>query len=145
MSKQKTDFAKYPSLVRAARLPEARLAQGITLAKSHGASSSIDSSDGLAWSLHQIAEASMVGINLHTIPIATEVERFAKEHRLSALELALYGGEEYELVVTVKPQSFNKLKRRVPSLKRIGIVKKKRFGVAAQIRGKQVTVEARGW
>src|SRR2546425_4911817 len=145
ISKQKTDLAKYPSLVRAARWPEARLTQGIILAKSHGTSSSIDSSDGLAWSLHQIAEASRVGINLHTIPIATEVERFAKEHRLSALELALYGGEEYELVVTVKPHSFNKLKRRVPSLKRIGIVKKKRFGVAAQIGGKQITVEARGW
>src|SRR6266705_5828666 len=145
MSKQKTDFAKYPSLIRAARLPEARLTQGIILAKSRGASSSIDSSDGLAWSLHQIAQASMVGINLHTIPIAAEVESFEKEHRLSALELALYGGEEYELVVTIRPESFNKLKRRVPSLKKIGIVEKKRFGVAAQIRGRQVTVEARGW
>ncbi len=145
ISKQKTDLAKYPSLVRAALRPEARLTQGIILAKSHGTTSSIDSSDGLAWSLHQIAEASRVGINLHTIPIATEVEIFAKDHRLSTLELALYGGEEYELVVTVKPQSFNRLKRRVPSLKRIGIVKKQRFGVAAQIGGKQITVEARGW
>jgi len=145
ISKQKTDLAKYPSLVRAALRPEARLTQGIILAKSHGTSSSIDSSDGLAWSLHQIAQSSKVGINLHTIPIATEVERFAKEHRLSALELALYGGEEYELVVTIKPQTFNKLKRRVPSLKRIGIVEKKRFGVAAQIGAKQITVEARGW
>ena len=145
ISREKKDLAKYPSLVRAARRPEARLTQGITLAKSHGTSSSIDSSDGLAWSLHQIAEASSVGINLHTIPIATEVERYAKDHRLSALELALYGGEEYELVVTVKPRSFNKLKRRVPSLRKIGIVEKKRFGVAAQIGGKQITVEARGW
>jgi thiamine-monophosphate kinase len=73
------------------------------------------------------------------------VESFAKEHRLSALELALYGGEEYELVVTIKPERFNKLKRGVPSLKRIGIVKKKRSGVAAQIGGKQVIVEPRGW
>src|SRR3989441_5737174 len=106
-SKQKRDLAKYPSLVRAALRPEARLTQGILLAKSHGTSSSIDSSDGLAWSLHQIAEASTVGISLHTIPIATEVERFAKEHRLSALalELALYGGEEDEREVTVKHKS----------------------------------------
>src|SRR5947199_4835421 len=145
MSRQKTDFAKYPLLVRAARLPKARLTQGIILAKSHGTSSSIDSSDGLAWSLHQIAEASRVGIDLHTIPIATEVERLAKEHRLSALELALYGGEEYELVVTVKPQNFNKLKRRVPSLKRIGIVEKEPFGVSARIGRQQIVVEARGW
>jgi thiamine-monophosphate kinase len=144
-SKQKKDLVKYPSLVRAARRPEARLTQGIILAKSHGTSSSIDSSDGLAWSLHQIADASMVGISLHNIPVAAEVESFAKEHRSSALELALYGGEEYELVVTIKPERFNKLKRRVPSLKKIGIVEKKRFGVSAQIGGKQVTVEARGW
>jgi thiamine-monophosphate kinase len=145
ISREKKDLAKYPSLVRAARRPEARLTQGITLAKSHGTSSSIDSSDGLAWSLHQIAQSSKVGISLHTIPIAAEVETFAKEHRLSALELALYGGEEYELVVTIKPQRFNKLKRRIPSLKRIGVVEKKRFGVAAQIGGRQVIVEARGW
>ena len=145
ISQRKNDLAKYPTLVKAVRWPRARLTQGIILAKSHGTSSSIDSSDGLAWSLHQIAQSSKVGINLHTIPIAAEVERFAKEHRLSALELALYGGEEYELVVTVKPQSFNKLKRRVPSLKGIGIVEKKRFGVVARIGGKQITVEARGW
>jgi thiamine-monophosphate kinase len=145
ISKQKTDLAKYPSLVRAARRPEARLIQGIMLAKSHATTSSIDSSDGLAWSLHQIAHLSKVGISLHTIPVAAEVESFAKEHRLSALELALYGGEEYELVVTIKPERFNKLKRLVPSLRKIGIVEKKRFGVAAQIRGKQVIVEARGW
>jgi thiamine-monophosphate kinase len=144
-SKRKSDLAKYPSLIKAVRRPKARLAEGIVLAKSRATTSSIDSSDGLAWSLHQIAEASRVGISLYTIPIAAEVENFAKEHRLSALELALYGGEEYELVVTIKPQRFNKLKTRLPSLKRIGTVEKKRFGVAAQIGGKQVIVEARGW
>ncbi len=145
MSKQKTDFAKYPSLIRAARRPEARLTQGIILAKSHGASSSIDSSDGLAWSLHQIAQASMVGINLHTIPVAAEVENFAKEHRMSALELALYGGEEYELVVTIRPERFNELKKRVPLLRKIGTAEKKRFGVLAQIGRKRIRVETRGW
>jgi thiamine-monophosphate kinase len=145
ISKRKNDLTKYPSLVKAVRRPKARLAEGIALAKSRATTSSIDSSDGLAWSLHQIADASKVGISLHTIPVAMEVENFAKEHRLSALELALYGGEEYELVVTIKPERFNKLKRRAPSLKRIGIVEKKRSGVAAQIRGKQVIVEAHGW
>src|SRR6266567_1592091 len=145
ISKRKSDLLKYPSLVRAARRPEARLAQGIILSKSHGTRSSIDSSDGLAWSLHQIAQSSKVGINLHTIPVAPEVESFAKEHRLSALELALYGGEEYELVVTIRPERFKALKRQVPSLRRIGIVEEERFGVATQIGEKQITVEARGW
>src|SRR6266851_2601109 len=145
ISKRKSDFAKYPSLIKAVRWPRARLAEGIDLAKSRATTSSIDSSDGLAWSLHQIAKSSKVGISLHTIPVAPEVESFAKEHRLSSLELALYGGEEYELVVTIRPKRFNQLKGRVPSLKKIGIVEKKRFGVSAQIGGKRVTVEARGW
>ncbi len=63
ISKRKSDLAKYPSLVRAARRPEARLTQGIILAKSRATTSSIDSSDGLAWSLHQIAQLSKVGIS----------------------------------------------------------------------------------
>jgi thiamine-monophosphate kinase len=144
-SKDKRDSAKYPSLVRAVRRPRARLAEGIILAKSHAATSSIDSSDGLAWSLHQIAQSSKVGINLHTFPIAADVQLFAKEHRLSALDLALYGGEEYELVLTIKPERFNDLKTRVPSLTRIGVVEKKPFGVVAHLDGRRIPIEERGW
>src|SRR6266581_4716806 len=70
---------------------------------------------------------------------------FAKEHRLTAMELALYGGEEYELVVTIRPERFKNLKRIVPSLRRIGIVEKEPFGVSARIGRQQIMVEARGW
>jgi thiamine-monophosphate kinase len=145
MSRLEKDLVKHPSLVGAVRRPRARLSEGITLAESRAATSSIDSSDGLAWSLHQIARSSRVGINLHTIPVAPEVETFAKEHRTSSIELALYGGEEYELVVTIKPERFHDLKRRVPSLTRIGIVEKKLFGVVAHLEGKRVQIEERGW
>ncbi|TMI21941.1 thiamine-phosphate kinase [Candidatus Bathyarchaeota archaeon] len=144
-SRREKDLAKYPSLVRAVRRPRARLAEGIILAKSSAATSSIDSSDGLAWSLHQIARSSKVGINLHTIPIASDVQRFAKEHRLSALDLALYGGEEYELVVTIRPERFHHSKKRVPSLTRIGIVETQSFGVLAHLAGKRIQVKERGW
>src|SRR6267378_6271077 len=145
LSKWKRDLAKYPSLVQAVHQPKARLAEGIYLAKSHVVTSSIDSSDGLAWSLHQIAKASKVGINLHTIPIPPDVKSFAKEHRLSALELALYGGEEYELVVTIKPERFDDLKKRVPSLTRMGLVEKESFGVIANLSGKRIQMKERGW
>jgi thiamine-monophosphate kinase len=144
-SRREKDLTKYPSLVRAVRRPKARLAEGIILAKSHAATSSIDSSDGLAWSLHQIAQSSKVGINLHIIPIAPEVETFAKEHRTSSIELALYGGEEYELVVTIKPERFHDLEKRVPSLTRIGIVEKEPFGVVAHLEGKRIRIKERGW
>src|SRR6266566_6410899 len=145
LSKEKKDLSKYPSLVRAVRRPKARLTEGITLARSHAATSSIDSSDGLAWSLHQIAQSSKVGINLDTIPIAADVRRFAKEHRLSALELALYGGEEYELVVTIKPERLHDLKKHVPSLTRIGVVENESFGVVVQLDEKRIEIKERGW
>jgi thiamine-monophosphate kinase len=144
-SGRQNDLAKYPSLIKAVRQPKARLTEGIALANSRAITSSIDSSDGFAWSLHQIAQSSRVGLSLHTIPIAAEVESFAKEHQLSSLELALYGGEEYELVMTVKPQRFDNLEHRVPALSRIGIVEKKPLGVRAHLLGRRIMVDARGW
>jgi thiamine-monophosphate kinase len=144
-SKDKKDPAKYPSLVQAVLRPKARLAEGIVLAKSLASTSSIDSSDGLAWSLHQIANSSKVGINLDTIPIVADVQTFAREHQLSTLELALYGGEEYELVVTIKPERFQDLKKLVPSLTRIGVVEKESFGIVAHLDGKRIPIEERGW
>jgi thiamine-monophosphate kinase len=145
LSRKRNDLSKYPSLVQAVRRPRARLREGITLARSHAVTSSIDSSDGLAWSLHQIAQASKGRITLQNIPIAAEAESFAQEHRLSSLDLALYGGEEYELVLTIRPERFKELKERIPSLTKIGIVEKKPFGVSAKIGLRRFTVEARGW
>ncbi len=135
---------KYPSLVRAVRRPKARLSEGIALGRSHKVTSSIDSSDGLAWSLHQIAHASQVGIRLNTIPIAREVKEFAREKRLSATELALYGGEEYELVITVRPEGFPSLRKQIPTLRTIGIVETGRH-VMAQLEGKRVLIKEKGW
>jgi thiamine-monophosphate kinase len=144
MSGSKRDLANYPSLVRAVCHPKARLAEGIILAKS-GVTSSIDSSDGLALSLHQIAQASRTSVNLHTIPIAPEVQNYAKQYRLSVTDLALYGGEEYELVITIRPNGFSNLKKRVPSLTKIGLVEKGHAGVVAHLDGKRIQVKEQGW
>jgi len=85
--------------VASALLPNPRLALG--LAVSGCLSSSIDSSDGLAISLHTISEMSGVGIRLSELPYAKGLEEFASRNSYSAEELALYGGEEYEIVGTV--------------------------------------------
>ncbi|HEV2119947.1 MAG TPA: thiamine-phosphate kinase [Candidatus Bathyarchaeia archaeon] len=145
MSKEGKDRAGYPSLVSAVLRPKARLAEGIILANSGGVTSSIDSSDGLAWSLHQLAKASRKDIKLHTIPIPTGLQTYANKNRLSAMGLALYGGEEYELVVTVKPRRFSDLRELVPSLRRIGIVEKGDGKVEAQFGGKRIRVKEQGW
>ncbi|MCX8204571.1 MAG: thiamine-phosphate kinase [Candidatus Nezhaarchaeota archaeon] len=88
-------------LRRALSKPRARLVEGLTLASLKAATASIDSSDGLAISLHQLAEASGVGFEVEHIPVAREAEDFAMEFGLDLLELALFGGEEYELIVTI--------------------------------------------
>jgi thiamine-monophosphate kinase len=81
-------------------LPKPRLELGLAVARL--LSSSIDSSDGLAISLHTISEMSGVGIRLIELPYAKGLEEFASRNSYSAEELALYGGEEYEIVGTVE-------------------------------------------
>jgi thiamine-monophosphate kinase len=107
--------------------------------------SSIDSSDGLAWSLHEIARLSNVNVVVETIPIAWDVEVFAKEERLSAEALALFGGEEYELIVTIQKNRFARVKRVVPSLLRIGAVEKGGGGLRVHYRDRMVSVKPRGY
>ncbi len=134
-----------PKLVDAVLLPHARLDEGFRLGQHGLASSSIDSSDGLAWSLHLLARCSRVTIGLDKVPIALEAERYARQNGASPAELALYGGEEYELVVTVKPSKLAKARSLVPSLIPIGRVVKGPPRVGASIGGRLVKVEPRGW
>lgn len=96
-------------------MPRARLREGLALCHSEGVSSCIDSSDGLAWSLHELSRMSGVGFLVTSVPIADEVRSFAEFNGLDALELALYGGEEYELVATVKPKLWAAVENAVES------------------------------
>jgi len=123
--------------------PHARLREGLALAATGSLTASIDSSDGLAWSLHEISRASNVGFLIDRLPIAKEAEQIAKLHGLDPVELCLYGGEEYELVVTVKPEKWRKACGQVP-LVRIGRVTKEKKVILKQGK-KTLPIEARGW
>ncbi len=85
-------------------LPKARLAEGLALAKTGAVSACMDSSDGLASSLHELARQSGVGFVVDKVPVAREAAAFAKANGLDPFDLVFYGGEEYELVLTVKFQ-----------------------------------------
>ncbi|MEA2089158.1 MAG: thiamine-phosphate kinase [Thermoproteota archaeon] len=136
------------SLVNSVFMPHARLPEGLALAETNAVTSSIDSSDGLAWSLHEIAKASRVGFQINHIPTAPETEEFAKIHSLSPVELTFYGGEEYELVVTVNPKLWGKAERAVKKvggrLTKIGTVTKDKR-LMFEVEDKTVPIEARGW
>ena len=135
-------------LVNAVFRPRARLKEGLALAQTRAVTASIDSSDGLAWSLHEISRASNVGFILDHLPVAQEAKEFAKIRDLDPVELSLYGGEEYELLVTVKPKLWEvaerALKRVEASLIKIGLVTKEK-ALTLRMREKTVPIEARGW
>lgn len=78
--------------------PKARLALGIKA--SRYLSSCIDSSDGLAISLHHLARSGKVKLELDEIPVTPGVNEFSRENKLQPSDLALFGGEEFELVCT---------------------------------------------
>jgi thiamine-monophosphate kinase len=131
------------TLVNSILTPHARLTEGLTLAKTHAVTASTDSSDGLAWSLHEISKASNVGFTIENLPIAKEAKQFAKTQKLNPTELCLYGGEEYELVVTVKPDLWKKISEQV-SLIQIGHATKKKT-LTLKIAEKNLPIENRGW
>jgi thiamine-monophosphate kinase len=130
-------------LVESVLMPEARLSEGLAMAQTGAVTASIDSSDGLAWSLHELAKASKTGFSLDCLPIAEETEEFASRYNIDPAELCLYGGEEYELVVTVKPESFEKVCKKVPLIP-IGHATAEKT-LVLEMRGKETPIEARGW
>ena len=129
-------------------MPKARLPEGRALCRSGSVTASIDSSDGLAWSLHELAQMSGVGFVVNCVPVADEVRCFAEFNGLDPLELALYGGEEYELVVTVKPKRWAVAETAVEAaggrLLPIGKVTRDKQ-MLLDVDGEKRMVEARGW
>ncbi|QTH63853.1 thiamine-phosphate kinase [Psychrosphaera ytuae] len=79
--------------------PAARIAAGHVLR--HAATSALDVSDGLVQDLGHILKASGVSaeIDVDKVPVSPVVVEAVGEER--ALELALMGGEDYELLFTV--------------------------------------------
>jgi thiamine-monophosphate kinase len=136
------------TLVDSVLMPHPRLKEGLTLSRTRAITASIDSSDGLAWSLHEIAKTSDVGFLINRIPTAKEVKKFAAINELDPLELTLYGGEEYELVLTVKPRLWKKAEKAVEKvdgkLLPIGKVTTEKL-VLLEIDEERRVIEPRGW
>lgn len=83
--------------------PEPRVADGLALSARHSRYALMDSSDGLADAAVKIGAASGVRVVLEAerVPIHQEVHRHAAESGRDALDIALYGGEDFELVAAV--------------------------------------------
>jgi thiamine-monophosphate kinase len=86
-------------------VPEPRLRAGRILARTRGVGACIDLSDGLLADLGHVLEASRVGAELEvaSLPAARGFGAACRRLGLDAEELLLVGGEDYELLFTVRP------------------------------------------
>jgi thiamine-monophosphate kinase len=113
--------------------PEPRVRAGTLIGRNRAASACMDLSDGLADGVRRIAEASNVGIQLEAdaLPIPADVRRWHADRGIDAVDAALSGGDDYELLFTVRPSKrgrFGGVQQSVADLPitRIGVVTKER-------------------
>jgi thiamine-monophosphate kinase len=92
--------------------PDPRIRAGVLLAGNRAATSCMDLSDGLADGVRQIAQASSVGMTLSAadIPITAESRQWLSRRGRDPLEVALRGGDDFELVFTARPRQAGRLR-----------------------------------
>ncbi|MFA5771454.1 MAG: thiamine-phosphate kinase [Thermoplasmata archaeon] len=127
-----------------------RIKEGVVLGKTMSVTSSIDMSDGLASSIYQLSAINGVGFEIDSekIPASKEARIVAKKSGVSLQELTLYFGGDYELLVTVKKDRFEKVKKEVENCKTkftpIGrVVRGKKNTII--INGKRTTLKNKGY
>jgi thiamine-monophosphate kinase len=115
--------------------PTPRFGMGQALSRRRLATSAIDLSDGLSGDVRHICEQSHVGveINIAALPISSALREYADMNKVDPIDVALQGGEDYELLFTAAPRH----RRKVEQLGRqidcrlscIGIIKPPSYGL----------------
>ena len=109
--------------------------------------SMIDVSDGLASELMHISKSSNVGVRIFEdkIPIDSDAFNTAVEFKLDPFTCALNGGEDYELLFTIKHDDFEKLKNHA-DIQFIGYIHPHpKENVLVTKAGNAVPLKAQGW
>ncbi len=86
--------------------PTPRIELGQALAGKHVASAMIDVSDGLLSDTNHILEESKVGARIweDRIPLSSLYRRWVRTYSKNPYQIALSGGEDYELLFTASPK-----------------------------------------
>jgi thiamine-monophosphate kinase len=129
-------------------VPDARVHAGRTFAESHFAHAMIDISDGLAGDLGHLARSSGVGavIREESIPISIGARQAAPELGVTPLDLALFGGEDYELLVAMPEASLEPCRRAlgpIPAYE-VGTVLAEDQGILLELTGGKRTMLRQG-
>ena len=139
------------ALVALHERPVARVGEGQTLAAA-GATSMIDLSDGLALDLGRVCEESSCGarVRLDAIPLAPGLEDLQRFGQVEPLDLALHGGEDYELLATMPPEAVESARGALRErfridLTEIGEITSARELIAVGDDGSEDALEPKGW
>ncbi len=135
------------ALIKRQLTPTPRVTLGCHLSQHNLATSMIDTSDGLAADLHHLCHASDTGalIDESRLPVAHAIHQL-KTTRPPA-DLALNGGEDYELLFTVSPADKHKIPARFDdeSLTEIGVITETSEGIAIKTDGRTRPLKAKGF
>jgi thiamine-monophosphate kinase len=148
MLRKNLKFGKnFSAKLRAAHLkPYPRLTEGRVLVEK-GVKCGMDISDGLVGDLMHICQESKVSarINVNLVPISPAVKRsFGKR----ALELALTGGEDYELLFTASPRVMSQVKKTIQCpITIIGKITAEKIGKVTLLdgMGKKLNLKKTAW
>ena len=109
--------------------------------------SMIDISDGLASEIMHICKSSNVGCHLYDekIPIDGQTSMTAIDFNIDPVTCALNGGEDYELLFTVKQSDYDKIKGN-PHMTVIGHITDANDGIYyIDKNGSAIELQAQGW
>lgn len=142
------DLEQYSYLIERQLKPEARTDIKELLAKlAVKPTSMIDISDGLSSEILHICKQSNVGCNLYEdkIPADPQLINVCEEFNIDITTIALSGGEDYELLFTIKMEDFDKIKAN-PNFSIIGHMVEEKEGVHLITRANtKIPLKARGW
>ncbi len=135
-------------LIKAALEPKARIKEGILLGRY--ANACIDISDGLAFSLHEVARQSKRGFLVHEekIPVSSSVKKIAELANVPLREIVFHKGGDYELLFTISQKKFTKMNEEIKKLGTevavIGEIKKRGKKILS-LKGEKEELERRGY
>jgi thiamine-monophosphate kinase len=139
---------KKSPLTRKHLYPEPRLALGQWLSKRGLATAMMDLSDGLSSDLPRLCAASAVGARVEKVKIPQlETPHLALRYGQDPLELALHGGDDYELLFTVPPRKADLLPKTLHGvgLTAIGKIIRNRELLVVEEDGRARPLLPRGW
>ncbi len=142
------DLDAYTYLIERQLKPEARHdIKGLLKKLELKPTSMIDISDGLSSEIIHLCKQSGVGCNLYEekIPVDPQFINVCEEFNIDSTTVAINGGEDYELLFTIKMEDYDKIKAN-PNFTVIGHMTQESEGIHLITRANtKIPLKARGW